>query len=524
MLLLFLNCEMHCPAQNKLINQFSGVESDVSLKDRDLLTKNNLKDKYAILLKGTVRNFTGKSWMLLNEGFLGSQSIKINVLADGTFHQLIPVEGITNLHLMLNDDAVNINVEPNKIVVLSWDETSFSSSVKIDSPDALTSKNLNFNLQLYQKFRNSEISLWKFINEKSSDDKSFYDRINNLFNEELKELSTAEAAQNVFFFKIYYRFQTFLLDAGLLDDFRLTLDEANRKNKSFEIYYSQIKSNKFLSNEIFYQCPEYRDFLYRYITREELFKETNILNSVEKKNSKGEIMEEPYTLTRFFDIQNDSNYQDVLWSQYYKALSQIPINTIRDWYISNHLINSFKRQPLKEVEPVYSDFLQKCQSAVYKDTLISTFKYYKNRRNSFKAPDFTLKNEKGEKVSLSKFAGKVVYLDFWGTSCAPCLYDIKNYIPELHKRYKDEEVVFVNICIDSEEKKWKSSISDLRFGGANLIAEDLTSSQVCRDYHIDAVPHYVVIDRKGNLREINAPKPKDLLNRKTNIIDELLAE
>lgn len=143
LLLLLLNCKLFCQMQK--------------------LTQNNIKGKHAVLLKGTVKIFKGKSWSLLNKGFLGDESIKITVQKNGSFHQLVPVEGITNLYLILNDDAININVEPNKIVTLTWDETSFINSVKIDSPDALTSKKLNFSLQLHKKFRNAELSLWKII-------------------------------------------------------------------------------------------------------------------------------------------------------------------------------------------------------------------------------------------------------------------------------------------------------------------------------------------------------------------------
>ena len=42
------------------------------------------------------------------------------------------------------------------------------------------------------------------------------------------------------------------------------------------------------------------------------------------------------------------------------------------------------------------------------------------------AHNFTLPNIEGEMVNLSDFKGKVIYIDFWGTWCMPCLKEIGN--------------------------------------------------------------------------------------------------
>jgi peroxiredoxin len=40
------------------------------------------------------------------------------------------------------------------------------------------------------------------------------------------------------------------------------------------------------------------------------------------------------------------------------------------------------------------------------------------------APDFTLSTIDGERVSLSDYAGKVVFINFWGTWCPPCVEEL----------------------------------------------------------------------------------------------------
>jgi len=51
------------------------------------------------------------------------------------------------------------------------------------------------------------------------------------------------------------------------------------------------------------------------------------------------------------------------------------------------------------------------------------------------APDFTLENLEGEKVSLNDFSGRVVLINFWATWCPPCRAEI----PDIQAAYQSHQ-------------------------------------------------------------------------------------
>jgi cytochrome c biogenesis protein CcmG/thiol:disulfide interchange protein DsbE len=67
----------------------------------------------------------------------------------------------------------------------------------------------------------------------------------------------------------------------------------------------------------------------------------------------------------------------------------------------------------------------------------------KNRR----APDFTLKDMNGLDVRLAHYQGKVVFVNFWATTCGPCKYEIPLFV-ELQKRYGSQGLAFLGISVD----------------------------------------------------------------------------
>ena len=55
------------------------------------------------------------------------------------------------------------------------------------------------------------------------------------------------------------------------------------------------------------------------------------------------------------------------------------------------------------------------------------------------ALDFQVTDLEGEALSLEKYRGQVVLLDFWATWCGPCIAEMPN-VKKTYEKYKDSEV------------------------------------------------------------------------------------
>ncbi len=101
---------------------------------------------------------------------------------------------------------------------------------------------------------------------------------------------------------------------------------------------------------------------------------------------------------------------------------------------------------------------------------------------------------------LKENAGKVIYLDVWATWCSPCIAEMPNS-QEMQNQFKNEEVSFVFICIDSEEKAWKGVLSRFQLAGQHLLLAKTQGEAFQETLEVKGIPHYFLIDKNGKIIE-----------------------
>lgn len=127
-----------------------------------------------------------------------------------------------------------------------------------------------------------------------------------------------------------------------------------------------------------------------------------------------------------------------------------------------------------------------------------------------KAPEFFLSDTSDQYFKLEDFKGKVVYINFWTSYCAPCI----NTIPEKNKlieEFSDYPFTLINICLDDSPDKWKGILADHKLKGINLICKGGWGNKIRDKYLIQTVPHYVLINKDGMIIKNKCDKP-ELIN------------
>ncbi|KGL58774.1 TlpA family protein disulfide reductase [Polaribacter sp. Hel1_85] len=191
-----------------------------------------------------------------------------------------------------------------------------------------------------------------------------------------------------------------------------------------------------------------------------------------------------------------------------KAFSTAKTQTIKNDLLSSTIASITRTEHLDEY---YNLFMAASTDKKQKETIAESYRNLKKVQAGNPSPKFeNYVNYAGGTTSLDDLKGKYVYIDVWATWCRPCIGEIPA-LKEIEKKYHGKNIEFVSISVDrqSSYEKWKKMVKDKELGGVQLFADNDFKSKFMKDYVINGIPKFILLDPKGNIVNANAPRPSD---------------
>lgn len=133
-------------------------------------------------------------------------------------------------------------------------------------------------------------------------------------------------------------------------------------------------------------------------------------------------------------------------------------------------------------------------------TLIAVLLLSSLNAYAVKAPSFSLPGSAGnallkDKVSLDRYKGKIVYVDFWASWCVPCKKSFP-WMNLMHERYASKGLKIIAINLDADKSKAQEFLNQVP---ADFIIAYDPEGTTAEKYDLSVMPSSYLINGKGEI-------------------------
>ncbi|MVN77133.1 redoxin domain-containing protein [Hymenobacter sp. HMF4947] len=193
---------------------------------------------------------------------------------------------------------------------------------------------------------------------------------------------------------------------------------------------------------------------------------------------------------------------------YQLATDALGDGRVRDVAVGQYLLSKVEYEHA-DIRPLLADFRAHNHDSTIARTLRQALRAHAALMSGQPAPNFTLQDASGKSVSLSDFKGRVVYLDFWATWCAPCLAEMPASLA-LRQKFAGRDVVFLYVSLDSKTADWQAYVAAKHTPTPNAVQlHDAAAFNglAAKAFGVKSIPSYWLIGRDGRLVLSSPPHP-----------------
>lgn len=266
------------------------------------------------------------------------------------------------------------------------------------------------------------------------------------------------------------------------------------KNQDFEVSesFNEGLKNLKMEDEDLLAIPEFRRFVSEYV------------------NKKAE---------EAMAGNSDSDAENAQLKAGFNVIKDMTDNqAIQDYARFGLLSQKLEQGQVKGMGTYLDQFEKEAQNQKFVKKLRDQYEQWEGLAKGKKAPTFEYPDTAGNMVSLEDFRGQYVYIDIWASWCRPCLQQIPQ-LKALKEKYKNQNIEIISVSIDEEKDSWKQMLDQKDLGGTQLLAEEGFKSSICQDYKISGIPRFILIDKKGRIIDVKAPRPTQNIEEVLNNLE-----
>ena len=473
----YINSFIICLIMKNLIALFALLISVQAINAQNLSSFDNIGKEESFVIKGKVSPDFGDMFKMAVTGYLNNKGVDIPVDENGNFLETVTFQGPIQEAYLYVDNTVTIPVAPGDTVIVDYTD----KKLKLSSPNPENDRNLKFSKMRHDSMRKRFLNLNRAAHTAKTDSakSALTDSINAYINDynrlisDFEEANGALSQRNYFINDAYFSPLEFITnDANILKQITATTLDSNSKRPYLAVTGTDMA------------YPPIRDFNISYLRA-----------AASEARSK-------------IQSKEPSSYRSI------KVVRAIAPDSITADIINAYQLRiSTIFEPYAEIEKYAQTAIDNIQTEWIKDEISDIINIFKFTAPGTELPKLTLKDKDGNNISLDKFKGKVVLLDFWAIGCEPCLMEFSR-MDEFKKVIADkaDELQIITVCChDPNLRNWQKIIDKYKLDDLNTILVPEESAEV---YSNIAWPTYVLVGKDGKIFEWNTMRPSGVVQMK----------
>jgi thiol-disulfide isomerase/thioredoxin len=198
-------------------------------------------------------------------------------------------------------------------------------------------------------------------------------------------------------------------------------------------------------------------------------------------------------------IITGNSYDFRLIKVYYKEGLNHLEGLTRDVFLTRQMTNGIQHGS-SEIEDLYIRYQTDCKSDFLKEKVKSEYKLFQITKTKNVNLDYKIiTNPPAEFTQFLKdYKEKVLFIEFWGSWCSPCIKSIPQ-LQELVAKINNKDLRIIHVAVRDNYQNLEFAIKKYNLDGVHILLTDKNEKSWKTYIDFYSVPYYAIINRDGKI-------------------------